>query len=180
MCNAALLALVLAAACRAPRLETGLPPEPPPGWQRVTSAPGAFSVAMPGPPTAQSERVETAYGVVVVEALSVSAGDMFYAVAWADYPPETSRARPARVLDDVRDRARARGRGRLVADRPFTFAGYPGRDVELESHPVPEMTMVSRARLVLVGTRLYQVIAAGPVRDGASAFLDSFRLAAPP
>jgi hypothetical protein len=175
-----LLALVVAAACRPPSAVMGVPPEPPPGWQRVTSAPGAFSVAMPAAPASQSERVETAYGVVVADALVVVAGDMFYAVAWADYPPETSRARPARVLDDVRDRARARGRGRLVSERSFTFDGYPGRYVELETHPVPEVTMVSRARLILVGTRLYQVIAAGPARDSAAAFLDSFRLVTPP
>jgi hypothetical protein len=175
-----LAALVVASACRAPRLPTGAPPELLPGWQLVTSAPGAFAVAMPVAPTPQTERVETAYGVVVVNALSAAIGDMFYAVAWADYPPETSRARPARVLDEVRDRARARSRGRVVTERAISFSGYPGRDVEIESHPVPDVTMLSRARLVLVGTRLYQVIAAGPVRQGADAFLDSFRLVALP
>lgn len=180
MCHAVLLALAMASACRAPRVPTGAPPELLPGWRRITSTPGAFSVAMPVAPTPQTERVETAYGVVVVDALSAAFGDMFYAVAWADYPPETRWARPARVLDEVRDRARARSRGRVIAERPISFAGYPGRDVEIESHPIPDVTMVSRARLVLVGTRLYQVIAAGPLREGATAFLDSFRLAPPP
>jgi hypothetical protein len=180
MADAVLFALMIASACRVPRLATGVPPEPLPGWQRIASTAGGFSVAMPATPTAQTERVETAYGVVVVDALSATVGDMFYAVAWSDYPPETRRARPGRLLDEVRDRARRRGNGRVVAERSFTFAGYPGRDVEIESHPVPDVTMLSRARLILVGTRLYQVIAAGPVREGASAFLDSFRLAAPP
>ena len=180
MSNAVLLALVIATACGAPRVPTGPPPEPLPGWQRIASEAGAFSVAMPAPPTAQTERVETAFGVVVVDALAVAFGDMFYAVAWADYPPETRRVRPTRVLDDIRDRARARSHGRVLAERPIRLGGYPGREVEIESHPVPDVTMVSRARLILVGTRLYQVIAAGPVREGASAFLDSFRLATPP
>jgi hypothetical protein len=123
-------------------------------WQRVTSQAGAFTVSMPGPPAEDRQRIDTASGPVDFVILTVAEGDAVYAVAWGDYPAAAGRLKPARVLDDARDRALARGSGRLVAERPIDFDGNPGRELEVQTHPAADATLVSRVRLILVGSRL--------------------------
>ena len=81
-----------------------------------------------------------------------------FSVTVADYPAAFAEVPAATLLDGVRDGLKGKD-GRIVNEEPMT-GPHPGRAVRIEAG---QNTI--RTRLVLVGTRLFQVTVVGKTRS---------------
>jgi hypothetical protein len=147
------------------------------GLAEFTSEAGGFKVLMPGKPSVTE--MPTPAGTMHMVQVRTKAGE--YLASWIDLPFDAAdKAEKAEgCLDRVRDGMVDRVKGKLVRDKKFTLEDkHPGRDVEAETTQPAKGRM--RARLFLVGSRLYQVIVAGSKEwtesKEADRVLDSFRL----
>ena len=103
-------------------------------------------------------------------------------VMYADYPPHLIHAgNRDGGLDGACQGMVSEAQLVTLSKVPITLNGHPGREVTFDSQPGrPGGKVVGRARLYLVGNRLYQVLIAGP--DGRvspetiDSYLNSFAL----
>jgi hypothetical protein len=146
------------------------------GLEEFTAEAGRFKVLLPGKPDVKE--MKTPAGALHVVQVRTKGGE--YLASWIDLPleaPDPAEKAQAR-LDRIRDGIVQQVKGKLVHDRKTTLDKHPGRDLEVETTE-PEKGQM-RARLYLVGTRLYQVVAAGSKEwtgsEEADRVLDSFGL----
>jgi hypothetical protein len=177
------LLLVLAPGCAEMRARAGgRPPDATAGapeadgraWRVYSSVAGRFGVLAPGRPKESKEILRTAAGVPVETSTILWEGDSrSFMIQYVDYPTEASLN-----LDSARDGAVQAIKGRLAREEIISLAGFPGRDLTIESP-----ASVFRTRLYLVGRRLYTVVAADAREAGRTAelerFVGSFQLSAP-
>ena len=81
-----------------------------------------------------------------------------FSITVAEYPPAFAEVPAATLLDGVRDGLKGKD-GKVTAEKPLK-GPHPGRAVRIEAG-----RNTVRSRLVLVGTRLYQVTVAGSTRS---------------
>jgi hypothetical protein len=151
-------------------------------WQLFTSAEGGFSLLLPGKPTEQKQPVETNTGTIDAVMYITEVDGTAYGAGFSDFPGETSAVDPADVLAGARDGAVQNVNGTVVDEKPIELSGYPGLEIAIElpaDASAPDGAMY-RARLYLIGNRLYQVIyvALKPADnpDDYQKLFDSFQL----
>lgn len=149
-----------------------------PDWQTFTGPDGDFTVDMPGNPKAQTQQSKTDKGDITVYMYTVRIGDTDYIIAYSDYPDELIQTPGVQgFLDEVRNNAVNNTKGKLLSEESIELNGNPGRSLRVES---PDGTGIAQARMLLVGTRLYQVFAASQKENADSPdiqrFLNSFTL----
>jgi hypothetical protein len=140
---------------------------------------GKFSVALPGKPAEQTTKVPSDLGQLEVHLFVVDLKDKAYLVSYSDYPKGSvgdKSEKIEKVLDGVVN-GNAKGvKGKLLSQEKITIGKkkYAGREVQIE---MPDKKGLYRARVFLVGDRLYQAIALGPTEfakgKDVDAFLDS-------
>ncbi len=153
----------------------------PPGWKAYASAKGEFKTVVPATPIERKRSWEAPFGKVEWTNVAVKRGAASFAVNFADLPSGVG-SEPAAVLDAARDDAVAQLKGKLQDEKPLDLAGFPARELTIE---VPRSVVAGgatgKARLALIGARLYQVIAVQPLQrskpEEADAFLASFAYA---
>jgi hypothetical protein len=150
-----------------------------PAEKLFVSPEGRFAVRFPSVPAATKHTLNTPAGPVALLGFTVTdkAKSMGYAVLYSDIPLKPGQAvDPDRMLGAGVFALADRPENRLVEDRLISLDGNPGREVVVEQS---EQVLV-KARIYVVGQRLYQVIVIAPKAKGfppeAAAFLDSFRL----
>jgi hypothetical protein len=149
--------------------------EVPAGWKMVAPKDAGFSVAMPAAPTEMKQTVTTATGkliVVVQAAKGPNAAD--FVVSYCDFPAgDLKESEVGQRLDQARDGAVSKLRGKKRSEEAIKLGAYPGREVVIEK----DGEVVAKMRIYLAKNRLYQVMVLGngTVKDTAI-FLDSFRL----
>jgi hypothetical protein len=148
-------------------------------WQKVDRSADGFKVEMPADTKEMQVPAYNSQG-------SAEQVNMIYAypdaqtsfsVAWADNPPVARASSMAvdRTLDTAVSDALARTQTTLVAESKANRKGYPARDfVAHNAHGG-----IFNARLILVGQRLYMLIAAFPTDSArrpqdVARFFDSF------
>jgi hypothetical protein len=141
------------------------------------SAVGGFRVRFPDgkPPEVESSSVTAG---LTVRLYKVRFGSSAYIVAHHEMPKGSTKG-----LDDAvsatREGLLETTGGTVDAERPFELEGHSGRELEL-SATTSGIKMRQHVRIVLVGSRLYQVLVVTPSWTGPSdqerAFFDSFRL----
>jgi hypothetical protein len=155
-------------------------------WATFSPEGGAFTVAMPGTPEREQQFAQNESGTVDtrVYTLLLDRGGFFKVVDLALPANVDVKAGADAVLDSavvgVVDSASAR----LVSRQKIFVSNRPGRQVEAE---VPESAVPGggtlKARIYLVGPRLYELVAVVPKADAAGSaparFLDSFELKEP-
>jgi hypothetical protein len=149
-------------------------------WQQLASPDKEFVIKMPGTPKTDVQDVPTAVGVVQLHTFTVDKGDSVYLVGYGDYPESLVRnADVSAMLDGARDGALANSGGTLIAEQQIQLQGYPGRELWIEATVEGEKGL-ARARMYLVGARLYQVLVGGSnahfSESAAETFLNSFLL----
>jgi hypothetical protein len=160
----------------------------PPKPEAYDSEAGKFSVEAPGKPEVEARDI--AYGPNPGQTIRRTlakwpaprlAGTTF-SVTFADYPESFAAAPPKTLLDAAREGLRGpEGLGGSVeVDKPAELKDADGKTLTGRAVTVKARKNWVRARLVVVGTRLYEVMVTGP-EDGvtdrrATEFLDSFRL----
>jgi TonB family protein len=192
---AALSTVVLAlAACawgasvvRAQSVVVKAPPEADArNWKEFAPPGEGFSVLLPGVPRKQTQQKPMPDGKnmpVYIYSLNTS---VEYVVIHSDFPftvtgPEMSK----KILDVGAQGAAKPGERELLQVREISLGEHPGRDIKVR---IISNGATGRARIYLVGSRLYQTIIATPSEDGApesavkfnedaaAKFLDSFKL----
>lgn len=155
----------------------------PKAWSEFTSAPGGFTVQMPGAPKDQVQSVAQATGDLTVHNFTVEDGNNAYIVSYVDFPSGAiAQSEADTVLDSTVDGSVSSGKGTLKSKSAITQGGYPGRLAEFTTAANGQVPATSiKAHYYLVKDRLYQVLAVAPL-DRLPAevdkFLDSFKLLA--
>ena len=147
-------------------------------WKEFASKEGRFKVLMPSEPTHRENETESDFGkgTLIMETVEHSGG--MFGANYCDYPAEIKKHSPDRVLDSSRDGCVANLDGKLVSEKKIKLGEHPGRDIQVEV----DGKHIFRARVYLVGQRLYQVVVFGPkelaTSKDAEKFLKSFELVA--
>src|SRR5262245_25157841 len=143
--------------------------------KEFTSASGKFKVMMPGSP---KEMNQSAAGIQFkMYAIEEKNGAIM--VGYADMPiPAGEGAQEIQTRLDAAVQGMVGNVGANLENKSnITLSGHPGREVKAD---LPKQNGVMRARIYLVGTRLYQLIVVGKSMwtnsDGATKFLESFQL----
>jgi hypothetical protein len=169
-----------AAATTQPSSPTSQPT--PVGWQTINRPADGFKVEMPCGITETRLPAYNAKGAAEpVETIEASPGPgATFAVSWADNPPvERAGSTDVRTtLDLALNGALTRTRSVLVSQSENVISGYQARDFTARSDGG-----VLTARLILVGNRLYLLLAASPSstaahEDDVNRFFNSFTLTA--
>lgn len=152
-------------------------------WKPYSPEGAKFTVTMPGIPVKEHQRATNPRGNLETDIYTLDVpGGGFYTVTDAVMPPGLDLTSGLdEILDSSADRIVESASGRLLYKRNVSVAGYAGREVEVE---IPSAAVEGggrlRARVVLVGERLYELIAVTPDRRSADAereyFLDSFTI----
>lgn len=134
-------------------------------WRELNSNEGGFSALMPAKPRYEERSLADAPGVTM-HLWSAHAAKSVFGVGYADYPVADTR-----LLDATRDALVANIRGRLLEERAIASNGLVGLELTAESDD-----RVLQARLLLSGSRLFQLVVLGPKNDlrNAAADVDLF------
>lgn len=164
-------------------LQAGESPDARPGWRRYDPPEGGFSILLPGVPEPQKREAETSRGKVQVRGCLLSRGEAIYAVYVYDNPTIPAAAAD-RYLDGIRDGTVNQKLGKLLDEKKIEVEHHPARDLTIEE-PAGRQGQVHswhRIRLILVGDRLFQLLAAAPWAtrrahaDDFDAFFRSFKI----
>ncbi len=118
---------------------------------------GQFTVVMREDPRMQEMKASG----VTMKMFTIQDRDGAYAVAFADLPIPANEAagKTQERLDGARNGMLQNVKGKLTSETPVMLQGrYPGREIRAD---IPSMSGMVRARIYLVGPRLYQVAAIG-------------------
>lgn len=128
------------------------------------SAESGFKVGLPAKPRTQTRQLATVAGNLTVHVMRYDGvSDVVLSVTRTDYPTEFAAVEPAKLFAGMLNEMKGAD-GKVVEEKEIALGTekYPGRQVRIEVN-----RKVIRARLFLVGTRLYQVMATGS-RDGVA------------
>jgi len=135
---------------------------------------GGFSVQMPRTPEDQSKVLETPIGSIKLNLFLCTYGKWVYMASYADHDKLAGDVEE--ILDGAREGALKNGNNKLISEESISLEGNPGRDFRMEA---PDGMRI-RVKIILAGTRLYQVGVVTPKNDSYSPkvekYLASFRL----
>lgn len=144
---------------------------------KYVSKEGKYTVIFPpGMPREKTSDVKSSVGDLKMYLTTVEReNNVAFMVSYNDYPAEVGKARPQKILENIRDGSRGTT-GRLIKDDELTLAPdrLPARDFLIDRGG-----NFYRSRAILDGTRLYQVIVVSRsekdvISKEADAFIDSF------
>ncbi len=147
-------------------------------WKRFETASGGFTVLMPGEAETKHED-EGILGAKEVELFEAEHGGYRYIVQYQDLPRTAFRRGNALVFRSARTSDEKIVKGKAVGEKTLRLRGATaGVSYQIES-PGHDGDM-ARVRAYVAGSRLYQVIVAGP-KDGfpvadSDRFFSSFHL----
>jgi hypothetical protein len=149
-------------------------------WKEYSSPEGRFTVDLPGAPKQSKEKRQTKFGSVDAQLVIYSGGkDIFYGIAYLDYPESVVKAHRADELLDGASDSAVKGvkGGRVEGQEKISLGGNPGRQVIIDAPGNLTLTV----RMYMVKNRLYQVISSvgkGKEKEAdPKRFLDSFKFA---
>ncbi len=151
--------------------------------QEYTSLEGRYRVQFPGKPKLTDQTVPTALGPIVAKIASTEDWSRTARlILYADYP--AALIHPGNrdpMLDGACQGMATEAKLVILAKVPMSLNSHPGREVSFEAQPGhPAGKLTGRARIFLVGSRLYQIFIAGPpgrlTPESIDSFLNSFKL----
>jgi hypothetical protein len=127
-------------------------------WVKYAPDDGKFSALFPTQPEVTTQTIPTAAGTIPYTTCmsEIEGGAVAYGVAFNDYPETVLQADVEKVLDGGRDGAKANLKGEIVSETSMTFAGHPAREFTIAGD-VEGQKLLYHTRIVLIGTRLYQL-----------------------
>ncbi len=153
-------------------------------WTDMNSQTGKFIVTVPGNLSEQVQTVNTLAGSVQLHLYGLNRGDIYYAVAYSDYPEEMiQESKPNDVLNGAVKGALANTNGKLLSSVLGQMQNVPGVEFKGEIPPRDGQNPSAsiQGRMFLKGPRLYQVFCIVSTGKEAPAqidrFLNSFRFA---
>jgi hypothetical protein len=123
---------------------------------------GKFSVALPGKPTEKMNKVKVGDAEATLYVFSIDQKEpkCGYVITYLDYPKGTVGAEKEKFVAGVVERNVANLKGKVASNEAVTLGKqkHPGRDVRVE---LADKKQLYRARVFLVGDRVYQVVVLG-------------------
>lgn len=172
--RAVLIAALLFAAASA-GAEPSVDAAPP--WQAFAPEAGHFEVLLPGEPVESQESQLTPVGRIRGKTYWVDQGRRAFGVELRELPTLAIKLlSPSTIFDEVKESMLAEDGGRELEYQAITLNGVSGREIVYETHGG---SILERARLMLIGRRLYIVAAARPedAPDGpVERFFRSFKV----
>lgn len=122
---------------------------------------GKFSVALPGKPTEKVSKPKFGDAVIELHVFTAPQKDRAFVVAYSDYPKAAIGADRDKFVGERVDANVGNLKGKLLSNEKITLgkAKHPGREVRFE---ITDKKQTYRARVFLVGERVYQVVLLGP------------------
>ena len=149
------------------------------GFEPFHSDEGRFSILFPGEPERKLQQEKTPIGTVEFVMYQAGSKEIGFMVGYVDHPQsmfEGPNVDIEEMLDGARDSAVQNVKGILENEKVLDFHGNPGREIEIK---VPKKATI-RVRVVLIGNRLYQVMAVSEsksaLKEKAPKFFDSFEV----
>ncbi len=143
--------------------------------QEFKSEAGGFSVMTPTPLQEEAKTLETEAGKIDLHLFAGQLDDIAYVIGYSDYPPEAAPPGYAeKMLDGARNGSVGNTQGRLVSETNITLAGYPGRELVIETRGEDSPPTIIKGRLFMVKNRLYQVTAVAPRGKAGDKVIDDF------
>lgn len=147
-------------------------------WKPFASPKGQYTVSMPAKPVEKRRVLAISGKTVDLVTSSARKGVASYSAAYADL----GGADPEVAMKAARDDVISQTRGELKEEAPATLGDNPGRELSIE---IPKKVVAggaaARARIYVVGGRLYTLVATVPaaradaMADEVNGFFDSFR-----
>jgi hypothetical protein len=153
---------------------TSIPAVPAPDWKPYIYRTDGFSASFPSPPTIEKQNVTSGGGTFELRTYEADDSATALIAAVCDYGATAASKDPDTVLDDAKKGAVNNIKGQLVNEKKINLGANHGVEFQADS----DSAHVT-ARIYLVGTVLYQMIVAAPLKiDYADTgrFLDSFQL----
>ncbi len=165
------LILFLAAGCREAPVEA----------KEFISETGGFSVVVPATLTEKSQELSSDFNKMTVVTYAGGSDSNRFMVNYMDLTQDVVDAAGAKtILEGSRDQLVGSAGITVLSEAEISLDGNPGQEVVFQTSIAENPQLLVRARIYLVGTRLYQVIAAVPKAYGENEitanFLDSFKL----
>ena len=135
-------------------------------WQTYTAPDGSFSVELPGKPTVETTPVPVEGGSTTpMTMVSVNpTSSTSYMCSYAE--DESIRRKSAdEALESARDGSLRKTQGTLISQKRTTVQGYPALDMQMRARG----NSLVDSRLILVGDRLYMVMAVAMVPEEGEA-----------
>ena len=142
-------------------------------WQTYNYASDGFSIASPVAPTPSAQSVPTDKGSFELRTYLSQIGSAALFVGVVDYGTATSGRDPNSVLQGAKEGAVKNVNAHITSESNITLGIYPGMAFEADSD-----TLHFTARIYFMGSTLYQVLAATPLKEpysGTTRFLNSFQ-----
>lgn len=138
---------------------------------------GKFSVLFPGEPEKELQQVNTSIGPLEFIMYQAGSEKIGFIVGYVDYPKQMfENVVLEKMLDGARDGAVQNVNGTLKYEKVLDLHGNPGRELEIN---VPNKATV-KVRIILIGNRLYQVMAVSEskkaLKKNCPKFFDSFKV----
>src|SRR5262249_18434257 len=138
---------------------------------------GRYRVLFSGTPKVQEKTVLTPLGPITAKiAITEDWSRTARMVMYADYPAQLVQfGNRDAMLDGACQGMVTEARLNALSQVTIALHGHPGREVNFESQPGrPGPKIAGRARIYLVGNRLYQVFVAGRTGQLAPETVDGF------
>lgn len=147
----------------------------PPTLTEFKSETGGFAVMTPVPLQEEAKTLETEVGKIDMHQFTGLLNDIVYVIVYSDYPPEAAPPGYAeKMLDGARNGAMG-SQGRLVAETSISLAGYPGRELVIDTRGEDDRPPATyKGRLIMVKNRLYQVTVVAPRGKAGDKIIDEF------
>jgi hypothetical protein len=155
-----------------------------PKWQEFKSAGGGYSIDLPAAPRQDMAKIAGQHGPVqpgVTYEGTILVGRLEeYSIVFADIAPMVrATSTDEQLLDEmVKGMDEGEPPVKVRSSRAITVSGFPGRELDLDIGGQQHL-----ARVVVAKTRLYTLVAGGPLasRAGPRArrFIDSFKVTDP-
>lgn len=147
-------------------------------WREFNLSEGGFSIVMPGKPSKQIVKTNSAIGPIDFFLLTLEQEDVVYMVGYSDYPDTFLQSNTQDSLLDIACYgAVVNLKGNLVSRSVISINEHPGREMKIEQ---ANGKTIYLTRLFLVGRRLYQVtvltLKRKEISNDDKKFLDSFTL----
>ncbi len=148
--------------------------DPPEGWETVAPEKAGFTVQMPVNSYQTRQKVQSDDGNVEVVIVQSGLNKIAYMVTYVDVA-DSSAGTPTALLEGTRDVVIASSKGRLISDKRITLKKNPGREFRA-SVPIGDdkKAGIMKARIYLVGHRVYQVMAIAPKDEAGSKAIEGF------
>jgi hypothetical protein len=142
-------------------------------WQNYNYPSEGFSVTFPAAPTTNKQNVPTDAGTFELRAYLSQMGDSALYVGVCDYGAVVNGRDPNAVLQGAKQGAVDNVKAHITSESNITLGIYPGVAFEADND-----TLHFSAHIYFVGTTLYQVLVASPLKTpyaGTTRFINSFQ-----